>query len=438
MTDGPGQQQPPQEPRSTTDGAGEREVLEGRVIPSRPQPERDADPRRQFHRQAPPPQAPSPGPAWSPQAEAAAQPGPPPQAQGGPWAPAAQQPALDPTPPQAPSQGPSQEAAPRVAPAQEWGRQPFAAQPPVQQPPVQPPPAQQYAPPRQQGPARHAAPAAQPQAPRGRTPQPEAGTPDWGALAEQQEATGARRRRVLMLTGGIVAVAVIAGAVATAVVMSGKSSDDKPVAGPSSSAGTTASQPALPPAPSLSSVAPPPPANPLDYLSTAAKDKAPLTPDSLFPGKQFVWQGRTYVKAGTDVTTACAKNARKAVATALTANGCQKLVRATYTQGGLAVTVGVAVFPDDSHAKKVGGVSQYLAPLDGGGVADFCHAVRCQMTANSVGRYAYFAIAGFKNGTTLAANDTVGKQAANDASDFAFARIVQRGKDAAAADPTRQ
>ncbi|WUH91448.1 hypothetical protein OG900_15925 [Streptomyces sp. NBC_00433] len=460
MTDGPGQQQPPQEPRSTTDGAGEREVLEGRVIPSRPQSHQDADPRRQFRRQAPPPQAPSAGPAWSPQADAAAQAGPPPHAQGRPWAPEAQQPALDPTPPQ--------EAAPQIAPAQEW------AQPPVQQPPVQqpqPPAQQQYAPPQQQGPARHAAPAPQqaygppqqapqgprqpahgggghvpfaggpvprPTPPRERTPEPEAATPDWGALAERQEATGARRRRALMLTGGIVAVAVIAGGVATAVVMSGKSSDDKPVAGPSSSTGATASQPTLPPLPSFSSVAPPPPANPLDYLNTAAKDKAPLTPDSLFPGKQFVWQGRTYVKTKADVTTACAKNARKGVATALTANGCQKLIRATYTQGALAVTVGVAVFPDNTHAKKVGGVSQYLAPLNGGGVPDFCHAVRCQMTANSVGRYAYFAIAGFKNGTTLAATDTVGRQAADDASDFAFNRIVQRGKDAAAADPTRQ
>jgi hypothetical protein len=274
-------------------------------------------------------------------------------------------------------------------------------------------------------------------APRAHTPEPEASTPDWGALAEQQEATGARRRRVLMLTGGIVAVAVIAGGVATAVVMSGKS-DDKPVAGPSSSAGTSTNQPTLPPLPTFSSVAPPPPANPLDYLNTSAKDKAPLTPESLFPGKQFVWKGRTYVKTKSDVTASCAKNARKAVATALTANGCQKLIRATYTQGGLAVTVGVAVFPDNTRAKKVAGVSQYLAPLNGGGVPDFCHAVRCQMTSNAVGRYAYFAISGFKNGTTLAADDTVGKQAADDASDFAFTRIVQRGKDAAAADPARQ
>lgn len=59
------------------------------------------------------------------------------------------------------------------------------------------------------------------------------------------------------------------------------------------------------------------------------------------------------------------------------------------------------------------------------------------MTSNAVGRYAYFAISGNKNGKTLPGNDTVGKRAANEASNFAFQRIIQRGKDAAAADPNR-
>ncbi|MGW5350611.1 hypothetical protein ACWERV_08835 [Streptomyces sp. NPDC004031] len=505
MTDGPGQQ-PPQEPRHSA-ADGEREVLEGRVIPSR---QNTADPRAQFRQQTPPPQAPEPGPAWSPQPDAApsappAGPGP-----GTPWSgqqpPAAEAPRdtdpstqiIRPVPrhrgpadqqtPQGP-QGPAPverpayagDAAPAQAPAPAPAQQPgYAA---TQQTPVEPPPyaghqgqgpapapAQQqqpYVPPQQQQPPSHYVPTqpygAQQQAPApapAPVPQqapapapvpspapapapappsgPDRGTPDWNALAEQQEASGTRRKRVLMLTGGIVAVAVIAGGVATAVVMSGKSSDDKPVASPSSSGSTTASEEPLPPAPSFSSVAPPPPANPLDYLGTAAKDKAPLTPDSLFPGKQFVWQGRTYIKSRTDVTTSCAANARASLATALSANGCQKLIRATYTNGDLAVTVGVAVFQDAAHAKKVQAVSQYVAPLNGGAVPSFCRGVRCQMTSNAVGRYAYFAISGFKNGTTLAADDTVGKQAANDASDFAFTRIVQRGKDAAAADPSRQ
>ncbi len=281
------------------------------------------------------------------------------------------------------------------------------------------------------GPGGARKPAAEPAAP---NPGPSQ-TPDWGALADQA-ASGARRKRVVMLVGGIVAVAVVAGGVATAVVMSGKSSDH-PSADPSAS-GSTASEAPLPPQPSFSSVAPPPPANPLDYISTAAKDTAPITAASLFPGKQFVWSGRTYVKTNSAVSAHCSAAAGGSLSGALAANGCTKMVRATYTQGALAVTIGIAVFSDQGHASKLHGVAQYVAPLNGGGVADFCHAVACQMTSNYVGRYAYFAISGYKNGKTLPGTDTVAKQAANDASDFAFQRIIQRGKDAAQAQANQQ
>jgi len=265
--------------------------------------------------------------------------------------------------------------------------------------------------------------------------QADAATPDWNAMADEQQARGTRRRKVMMLTGGIVAIAVVAGGVATAVVMSGKNSDH-PIAGPSSSGTGTTSQ-SLPPAPSFSSVAPPPPANPLDYLSSAAKDKAPLTPDTLFPGKQFLMSGRVYTKTATATTTTCAAGARAGLAQALTKGGCHKLIRATFTNGATAVTVGVAVFDDNAHALKLQKTAQYLAPLNGGGVKDFCHAVACRMTSNTVGRYAYFAIAGMANGKTITGTDKVALQSANDASNYAFQRIIQRGRDAAAADPSR-
>jgi len=184
-------------------------------------------------------------------------------------------------------------------------------------------------------------------------------------------------------------------------------------------------------------VAPPPPADPLDYLGTAAKDTAPLTPDTLLPGKQFLMGGRVYVKTTATSTTQCSTGARSTLATALSTNGCDQLIRATYTSGTMAVTVGVAVFQDTAHAVKLQKTAQYLAPLNGGGVTDFCHAVACQMTSNAVGRYAYFAIAGLKSGQTLSPTDKLGAQAANDASNFAFQQIIQRGRDAAAADPTR-
>ncbi|WP_405586347.1 hypothetical protein [Streptomyces sp. NBC_01190] len=462
MTEGPGQQ-PPQDPRSTAPEGG-REILEGRVIPSRSQAQRqyDAppprqpqpqdDPRQQFA--APPPaapgagaapQAPGAGPAWSTQepqqGPRPGQPGP----DAGPRGQAAQQ---APQAPQAPqhAQGPRQsDPGPQdQQPGQGFSGQAAAFQQRIQQ--IREAAAAEEA--NEEGAARGAGAkaaragkgsgaGAPPKAPGSHRasggPRSGPGTPDWSALADEQ-AAGARRRKVMMLTGGIVAVAVIAGGVATAVVLSGKSSDS--AAGPTAAA-STAGQPTLPPAPSFSSVAPPPPANPLDYIGTAAKDKAPLTADSLFPGKQFVLNGRTYVKTAAVSTANCESGARDAVATALAANGCHQLVRATYTNGPLAVTVGVAVFDDSARAAKVQHTARYLAPLNGGGVKDFCHAVYCQMTSNAVGRYAYFAISGYKNGKTLAVKDSIGRRAANEASNFAFQRIVQRGKDAAAADPDR-
>lgn len=391
MTEGPGQQ-PPQEPRNPASD-GRREVLEGRVIPSRA-----SDPRRSF---SAPPQG------QNPQQQSGAEPGDRQQAQQ--WSQSAPQPGGQPQ-------------------AQQPGGGPFTARPGT---PGGPQGGQHGVPRQQQAPAQ--APGGTP--PRGQAANQAPGTPDWGALAEEQE-SGARKRRIMMLVGGIVAVAVIAGGVATAVVMSGGSSSDKPIADSSSGAGT-ASQ-SLPPAPSFSSVAPPPPANPLDFISTAAKDTAPLTSASLFPGTKFVINGRTYVQTNTATATDCSAAARGRLAGALSAHGCSKLVRATYTNGKTAVTIGIAVFPDKAHAAALRKVAQYVAPLNGGGIADFCHAVACQMTSNAVGRYAYFAIAGYKNGQTLPASDTVALRSANEASNFAFQRIIQRGRDAAQAAANKQ
>ncbi|MFI1096126.1 hypothetical protein [Streptomyces sp. NPDC020917] len=432
------------------DGEGDRAAPSGQ--PRLPQREGPAANRPGPHQQSqalqPPPQQPQ-----LPQAPAPAQP---PQG----WAGGPQQGG---TPPQEPQHGPQQGGRPaggqqagRHAAQSAPGQQGFGQQGPGQQGPgqqgaqgpgqqgAQDPGQQGAQDPGQQGFGRQApgaglprqnAPQA-PSAPRS-TPRPsDPATPDWNALADQQQARGARRRKVTMLTGGIVAIAVVAGGVATAVVMSGKNSDH-PIAGPSSSGSTGTTTQSLPPAPSFSSVAPPPPANPLDYLSSAAKDKAPLTPATLFPGKQFLMGGRVYTKTATATTTTCAAGARAGLAQALAKGGCHQLIRATFTNGTTAVTVGVAVFDDNTHALKLQKTAQYLAPLNGGGVTDFCHAVACRMTSNTVGRYAYFAIAGLKNGKTISGTDKVALQSANDASNYAFQRIIQRGRDAAAADPSR-
>lgn len=406
MTDGPGQQpQPPQEP-PTSAAQGEREVLEGRVIPSRPQPRHASSqppPPQPPYRQPPgrtAPQAPAAGPAWDDRGEA------PPAA------------AAPPAPP-ATSGAPAQDA-PQGAPGMGTHRQPFARRPIPEQ--------RQERPGRQQQQERRPRRGNPQQPPSGPAKGSEGRTPDWDGLADQEAARAARRRKRLMFTGGAVAVAVIAAAVATAVVVSGGGSDDKPQAAPTSAAGGTASQP---PTPAPTSAAPAPP-NPLDVLSTAATDTAPLSPASLFPGRQFQLGGRTYARTATAVTPKCATGARTELAAALTANGCRQLIRVTYTHDDVAVTLGVAVFDDTAHAAKLQKSAHYLGPLNGGGIKDFCHAVSCQMTSNAVGRYAYFSIAGLKNGKTLTKTDTAARQAANDASDFAFQRIIQRGKDAAA------
>ncbi|WP_177246401.1 hypothetical protein [Actinacidiphila alni] len=488
MTDGPGQQpQPPQEP-PTSAPEGEREVLEGRVIPSRSQPRHAAaqppqpprqqspydaapgampspatadDPRRPFRQDAgsdvgsggSAPQAPSAGPAWSPPAQGeqgAYQIRP-----GVPERPAPQpHPSLPPggaapQSPQAPTgQAPGQAPAGQAAPAGP-GTAPAATASPAAGPTAPAAPGRDDAPqgapgmgthrqpfprrPRQQAGGAHSASRAGGRPPgAGQGPETSAGTPDWNALADEQTARGARRRKLMLLGGGILAVVVIAGAVAAAVVKSGGSDDDKSIAGPSSSASATGTPSPLPPTPTFSSVAPPPPPNPLDFISTAAKDTAPINPTAFFPSLILKAKTAQYDRVTTAMTDQCDTGARSDLATALKADGCKQLVRATFTRGGVAVTVGVAVFDDAAHAVKVQKTAHYLAPLYGGGVKDFCRGVSCQMTSNAVGRYAYFTIAGFKNGKTLTKADKTARQAANDASDYAFQRIIQRGRDAAA------
>jgi hypothetical protein len=233
-----------------------------------------------------------------------------------------------------------------------------------------------------------------------------------------------------MIGGGVLAVGAIGAVVATAVVSSGR----HPAPAPSDTAAVS-TQP-LPPEPSFSDVSPPPPANPLDFLSSAGKDTAPLTAETLFPGRKLLRQGRTYTETATARTGSCSAASAGALAPALAEHGCRQVFRATYVRDGVAVTVGVAVFDTRAQADKVKATAQYIRPLNGGGVTGFCHAVACRMTANSVGRYAYFTISGMKNNRSVTAADTAAKQAATDVANVTFQLIVQRGRDEADAAAT--
>jgi hypothetical protein len=254
-------------------------------------------------------------------------------------------------------------------------------------------------------------------------PAPAATGPDWSALADEAEA-GARRRRLLLIGGGVLAVAAVAGIVATAVVSSGS-----PEPSPTATASAPASEVALPPEPSFSEVSPGPTYGPLDFLSSAAKDTAPLSVGTLFPGKKLDWvDGRSYTRTRSTEDRNCAAAATGSLSAALSGSGCTRMMRVTYTRGGSAVTVGVAVFKDAASAKKLSRTNKFVRPLNGGGVADFCHGVACWSKSGAVGRYAYFTISGPKSGAPATGSDTASRQAGQDGFNYAFNRIVQHGR----------
>lgn len=266
------------------------------------------------------------------------------------------------------------------------------------------------------------------------------GTPDWSALAEASEARQ-RRKRLLIAAGGVLATAAIATLVAVAVV---SSDDDAPAlaGGTGSSAATVPGGAELPtggtgPQPSFSSVAPPPPPNPMDFISTAAKDKAPLSAESLFPGKKLTFGDRVYTKGATSSTTNCASVGKGGLGSVLESHGCTRVIRATYTRDGVAITVGVALFADQGKALKAKeGARGGIAPLAGSGVGDFCRATVCLRRSNSLGRYAYFTQAGFANGKKVTQSDTVVFKTSDDLASFTFNQIYARGRAQASAAAT--
>ncbi|WP_019888774.1 hypothetical protein [Streptomyces purpureus] len=263
-------------------------------------------------------------------------------------------------------------------------------------------------------------------------------TPDWGALADASAARH-RRKRWLLVGGGALATAAIAAIVATAVV----SSNSSPGTGAQDKNGTTvATDTALPsdttqPQPSFSSVAPPPPPNPRDFIATDKKDRAPLSADSLFPGKKLTMNGRVYAKGATSSTTNCASVTQGALGGVLKRNGCDRVIRATYEKDGVAITVGVAVFPTEAQALKAKEqTSGGIAPLAGAGVDEFCRATVCLRRANSLGRYAYFTQAGFTNGKKVTTGDKAVFNTSDDLAAFAFNQIWARGRAQASAAAT--
>lgn len=257
-------------------------------------------------------------------------------------------------------------------------------------------------------------------------------TPDWAALAEEAERTRKRRRRWFLIGGGGLAAAAVAGIVAVAVVNESQrtgASDEPSKSLPESGNPPSSSQPD----PTFKDDPPPPPP-PRDYVSDPKRDKAPISTGSLYPGSTATVNGRTYAKHATDASGDCTDAANSDLGAVLHKHHCDKLYRATYTRHGLAFSVGIAVFRGTGAAAGVkDGYEPNLSALPGHGVSDFCRTVTCRTTVNSFGRYAYFTIAGRTNGKPSTGSDKQAVQAARDGSDFAYARILQRGKEQAKA-----
>ncbi|MDR3082449.1 MAG: hypothetical protein LBV60_16240 [Streptomyces sp.] len=265
------------------------------------------------------------------------------------------------------------------------------------------------------------------------------GSPDWAALAEASEAR-TKRRRLLLILGGALATVAVGAAVAVAIVSadggsktSAEPTGDLPGAAhiPSASADT---------APSFAPTSAPPPLDPMDFIASSKKDTAPISADTLFPGSRLTVSSNVYKKGRTASTTKCASAVQGSLPALLTKNGCTRFIRATYTKDGVAVTVGVALFDTTAQATKVKqGVDSKsnIRSLSGGGVSAFCNTKICRNTTNSVGRYAYFTLAGFTSGKNVTAKDAKVFTVGDDLAEFTFRQIRQRGEAQASAATNR-
>lgn len=234
-----------------------------------------------------------------------------------------------------------------------------------------------------------------------------------------------------MLIGGGAAATVAVAAVVTVAVVA---EDGSKGSGSASSLPTPEDLPpsATGPEPTFETKAPPPPPDPKDYITDPKKDTAPISAKTLYKTADINSGGRTYKRRGTSSTTTCANAASGGLSGVLTANKCEQLHRATFTTDGVAVTIGIAVFNSEAAAKKATTKAHpQLRPLTGSGVTSFCPATSaCHVTANSTGRYAYFTLGGFANGTDVTSGDKA-HTASRDISSYAYQQIQQRGEEQA-------
>ncbi|MEU6732162.1 hypothetical protein ABZ929_02980 [Streptomyces physcomitrii] len=260
------------------------------------------------------------------------------------------------------------------------------------------------------------------------------GTPDWGALAEASESRARRRKWLIAGAAGLATVLIGVGVAVGVVSANGDSeaSDD-----PSGKLPGTADIPSdtSRPGPSFEATTPPPPPDPMDYISSAKKDKAPLSPGTLFPGTKLTKGDRVYRKGPVRDTKKCAEATRGELGGVLTRNKCTRMIRAAYTREGVSVTIGVAVFDTAAQAAKV--VQQAedgnIVSLTGKPVGTYCRSGVCRDTVNAHGRYAYFSISGFTSGKDVTKKDREVYRVGDDLRVFTYNQINRRGEAQASA-----
>jgi hypothetical protein len=154
-----------------------------------------------------------------------------------------------------------------------------------------------------------------------------------------------------------------------------------------------------------------------DILSNSALDSAPFEPDTLFVPSTADINGRTFTEAATDRTALCTEAATEELADTLVSHDCIILLRATYRTDAVALTIGIAQFPNQRNAsdaleEAVG----TLRPLVNDATPSFCQEGGCRTAMGPLGRYGYFIIAGNADGSPDDGDDdSPAAQAARDA-----------------------
>jgi hypothetical protein len=252
-------------------------------------------------------------------------------------------------------------------------------------------------------------------------------------MAEASE-TRNKRRKVLFIVGGALATVAVGAAVAMAVANA--NGNNQASNQPSNLPATSDIPSSTAPDPSFAPTSAPPPLDPKEFISSAQKDTAPLSPDILFPGTQLTMGDRVYRKGPTADTKNCASAAKGSLPAVLTKDDCTRFLRVTYTKDGVAVTVGIAVFDTEAKATKAksdADKKSIITSLAGNGIKSFCDAAVCRSTTNAYGRYAYFTLSGFTNGKDVTTKDTQVFTTGDDLAEFAFRQIRRRGEAQASA-----